>query len=850
MLGSNDSKRSQRSVEHNDNHDQATAASASAAAAVDLIRNLDRALLDMNAAARSASENAARARRNAKAAGELARRYGGGKKLKAATSASGHLQLQDNADDNDNDDCDDNDLLEKTRERRSVARLAAEARHRRDNPTNISSSSPSSPRRLGMASTPTSIIFETSLFVAEDENENNIVTTSVEPSVVVDDNEELLCNDNIPSDHVRVASSEGFEDAMDHHHEEEECDAHPYPYTADGGDELVHTTNNDRNMQQYSYYNQQQNYNEQQQGEVQYQQYSHSSDMVHGQEGGGGGTDLHIQHQEQQQQQFYDNGGYYYPSQVMQNEQPQSHPSTVEAAASASTLLPPPPPPPPLNTHSQSTNTSRIEDSHVEDVLSLSLELERVRSQLATTVQQLTNATTQITTLKSHNDHLREELTTLHSQLEDHNERSIAQSEQLKVEQYKSKAAEEDALEALELAKESQSNKEELEMWLWQCVEDRDMWKGRCMELEGRLKEEEKDDMDTSSQAQKVETEVVEPKKVVRFKQNVEEDFCQPHPPPVGGQRTISTPRPPPPPPPPPPSSATATTMHSTSDSPARSSSDGTPNNGSIQLFTPTSSTAAITTTTPTSLDDGTPLSKAAAIASGRALLYRASVSSSPSVSSSSSTMTSPSPYKKQGLSPHPRMQAYDLLKKSAETRRLLRERLTPGRIGPRGGGGQQHHHGIIPLPKHIISSLSLNADGFASRQGAACKAVGRAIRESGERLKLHGTWWSSPSSHSNNDNDAVNDEINGLVVLPREYDIGERIVTSSSLAVTTTSSSSSSCNNKSGSNVKTVAELESMVREYCGKVENTIGQQQRKIDDLLAFCDHLEKGVIDMRAS
>jgi len=197
-------------------------------------------------------------------------------------------------------------------------------------------------------------------------------------------------------------------------------------------------------------------------------------------------------------------------------------------------------------------------------------------------------------------------------------------------------------------------------------------------------------------------------------------------------------------------------------------------------------------------------------------------------------------------------MQAYDLLKKSAETRRLLRERLTPGRIGPRGGGGgqQQHnHHGIIPLPKHISSSLSLNADGFASRQGAACKAVGRAIRESGERLKLHGTWWSSPSSHSNNDNDAVDDETNGLVVLPREYDIGERIVTSSSLAVTITSSSSS-CNNESGGNVKTVAELESMVREYCGKVENTIGQQQRKIDELLAFCDHLEKGVIDMRAS
>ena len=44
--------------------------------AADLIRNLDAALLGMTASARAASTSAARARRNAKAAGELARRYG------------------------------------------------------------------------------------------------------------------------------------------------------------------------------------------------------------------------------------------------------------------------------------------------------------------------------------------------------------------------------------------------------------------------------------------------------------------------------------------------------------------------------------------------------------------------------------------------------------------------------------------------------------------------------------------------------------------------------------------------------------------------------------------------------
>jgi hypothetical protein len=126
-----------------------------------------------------------------------------------------------------------------------------------------------------------------------------------------------------------------------------------------------------------------------------------------------------------------------------------------------------------------------------------------------------------------------------------------------------------------------------------------------------------------------------------------------------------------------------------------------------------------------------------------------------------------------------------------------------------------------------------MNTNGFASRQGAACKAVGRAIRESGERLKLNGIWWSSR-------NDTNNDENNELV--PREDDVGEG-TTSTALAL-------ASYSNECGSSMKTVAELESMVQEYCGRVEKTIGQQQRKIDELLAFCDHLEKGVVDMPSS
>jgi hypothetical protein len=41
-----------------------------------------------------------------------------------------------------------------------------------------------------------------------------------------------------------------------------------------------------------------------------------------------------------------------------------------------------------------------------------------------------------------------------------------------------------------------------------------------------------------------------------------------------------------------------------------------------------------------------------------------------------------------------------------------------------------------------------------------------------------------------------------------------------------------------------TVVQLESMVKDYCGSVEGTIVKQQTKIDELMAFCDHLEKEV------
>ena len=45
-----------------------------------------------------------------------------------------------------------------------------------------------------------------------------------------------------------------------------------------------------------------------------------------------------------------------------------------------------------------------------------------------------------------------------------------------------------------------------------------------------------------------------------------------------------------------------------------------------------------------------------------------------------------------------------------------------------------------------------------------------------------------------------------------------------------------------------TLAQLESMVKDYCGCVEGTIERQQTRNDELLEFCNHLEKEVAGMQ--
>ena len=817
-------------------------------AAADLIRNLDVALSNMTAAANTASNDAAKARRNAKAAGEVARRYGGGSK----GGGSGRKNNKQRAVAADNNN---NLLLEKKREKRNAARIAAEVRQRREHPyNNYSSSSPSrllgSPttRRLGTPSrifverddkvgsggceegeegllldkTVAAIQFRANQLEEANNKKKRQVVHGYDNSANISNNANYYhaetekvntarITENIPVPVVEptleATTSLGstyteFEDAMEeehnhYHYEGNENNMESVEGGSSigqqpmmmGGDEVQMMADAEEDELKVQpvlqppptnneYYNQQTSY---------YQSEDQAADSIDM-----GPQNFYKQEVQQNNNMVYndfhqdENEQYYNEQQQTETEHREKqhqHASTPKKAKMSvvSTLPTPKHSIPPTPPRSQPTSTNRIEASHAEDVLTLSLELERLRSELATTTEQLTNATCE-------NETLNVELTNIQSQCNLNNESTNAQlatlQQQLQNEQRKSKAAEEDAALALELAKDAQTTKEECEVWLSRSLEEIDLWKKKCLDMEQKL---------SSSKIMMEEGEEGgEEEKHVRFK-----DDCPPSPV-VSEDGTFglddedadidnnasspmikSTPPQPPPPPPPTPSTPAVDGAWST---PEDSKHMG------MMMFSPT-----------TLLSSETTPSKEAAVATGRAFLHRMTTPSS---------LSSSSPYASRGsLSPHPRLQASELLKKSAETRRLLRERLTPGRNGklPRPPATAR----INDDAKSSNPNNNTDDNAFASRQGAACKAVGKTIRESGARLKLNGKWWGGD---------------NGATKL-------------------LTFGGSSTNSGEEG----TIEELESMVKDYTANVEGTIGQQRTKIDELLAFCDHLEKEVMIM---
>lgn len=861
-------------------------------AAADLIRNLDAALSGMTAAAASASRDAARARRNAKAAGEVARRYGGGE---SRLSGSGRKKTKGGAGGTPSHE----ELLERKRERRLAVRAAAEARQRRERPLEPSPrKTPRSTRggvgvfwgggtspaayagggadaeaHAGSAARRPSPGIEATTSPKEngDSNagkggsevvqklffESTPLRNAEVPIAPSGDVAEVL---GAPSGDTNVAvgiaaatteesnatSLEEFEDAVENQPEgaaaasgganatggsdkddkgdEGEPGKGANEWGGEGGYFLPEGWFQAVDQRGVYYYHNPTT------GESRWDPPEVVSPDVNPVQCGvveAEGALAQQQRQEQQRQHDETNEQqpqYSDPSlekQIQQQQGTQAQPKPLAVATDAAEeqtgTAPQPSPGPSVPS---TLPPRRLEASHAEDVLALSLELERVRTQLRTATVQLEEAKTQVGYLNAQNSHLNAELTGLHSQYESANERSATQlaseRQRLEAEELRSKAAEEDAALALELAKEAQASRDECEAWLGRSLEEIDLWRGRVGALERELREQremherqslerlledvaEKEEETAGTAAGKEDAANAdegpgnERRRSVRFK-----DDCPPSP--VvsddgGFEEEVS-------------SEAMAAAVDAalaaknavvattlTPPQPVCSSPPSSKNAGEEDDDDATAPVKNVAS--PIAADDGvaginrgvfsspfasngTPdgdaRSKADMIASGRSLLHR-------------------TPPRRNGLSPHPREQASNLLKKSAETRRLLRERLTPG------------YNGAPQKPPMAASRMSRPAsdnsandggDTFASRQGAACRAIGRTVRESGARLKLEGEWW------------------NGKMLTN-----GEPVI-------------------------EGVAQLESMVREYCGGVEGTIGRQRERISELLAFCDHLEKDMLD----
>ena len=546
-------------------------------------------------------------------------------------------------------------LLEKKREKRAAARLAAEARQRRDYPK-------SSPlNRDGGAGATSS---------------NNYNWNS--PSFRGGGDGMQHCENDASSVHRREGGSSSVQSASRFHSD--------MSYNTDASD-IIGRENEDTHERRESSSPQQQFIGEDQNG---YNSSINDND------------DNNMEYYSQNMESYYNND----------QQQNISQPTTTTEQEMDSN--PSPTRIPPKSPRSQPTTTTRIETSHVEDVLALSLELERTRSELKA-------ANEQLSTIQSQNV-----------------------LEELRIEKIKSKAAEEDAALALELAKDAQAVKEECEEWLTRSLDEIEFWKNKCLMMKkeighrGQGGEEEVDAEEDD-----------ENKKLVRFKED-----CPPSPiVSVEGDASIENEKrlllPPPPPPP---------------------GQNVQPSPDNATFFTPQSHHASGTkrgiTFTPNS-------DRIAAVASGRLYLHNASPE----------------------LSPHPRIRASELMKRSAETRRILRERLAAGRLdgsGPTPPPSMAHIAAVAAKSKKDGASTCVDSD-TSQQQKVVLKTVGDIIYDSGHRLKLVGKQWNPTHDGS-------------------------------------------------GSG------LESIVKEYCGQVEKKIGQQEEKIDELTAFCDHLEVDFINSR--
>ena len=154
------------------------------------------------------------------------------------------------------------------------------------------------------------------------------------------------------------------------------------------------------------------------------------------------------------------------------------------------------------------TSAERIAQAHADDVLTLSLDLERCKQALKSEQQMHEETKATLAAVKAKNESLEQQTQKMLNDFETQREESGRKIDSLEQELGKSRmraeAAEEDANLALELAKDAAEKRDEVEMWLQKCLQ----------ELQ-TLKEKQPQNVDDS--LSRGETIPTTPKRTVRF---------------------------------------------------------------------------------------------------------------------------------------------------------------------------------------------------------------------------------------------------------------------------------------------------------------------------------------------
>uniref|UniRef100_A0A7S4N042 Uncharacterized protein n=1 Tax=Odontella aurita TaxID=265563 RepID=A0A7S4N042_9STRA len=465
------------------------------------------------------------------------------------------------------------------------------------------------------------------------------------------------------------------------------------------------------------------------------------------------------------------------------------------------------------------TTRDLLAHSHAEDVLSLSLELERTRQSLNAERNSHGATRVELTESKSKTVRLEEDVQRLLGDLESERERggreidaSRAELERVRT---RVSAAEEDAQLALDLAKGSAESREQVEAWLQRALDEIEALRNHlAIAQEGGEDVQAIRGGTAPSMASVLPVISEEGSNAAATTTAVSTAATVPSSPaPVISAARLHHPHPPPP-------------RHGAA-SPSRGGVHGHAASGAAvmqQTTTTTTTTQTVTTHHAAgSMSPPPPPPKPhapkAMISAGRDVLRRAATSSDEGegkVEGAGADGADDGAKSTALLVPNQYDGGYwrELVQSSARKRDRLRGKL---RTGDEKDGGAAAATGAM-VPRRLGGAMTAAAvsastgvkderdpEKYAVNEGLS-KRVSKMLKESGRRLKLGRNWWLSSSASS-----------------PKKEEEAE-------------TEAENSCS---------VAGLEGIVRSYCRSVEDRVSRVGEDLKEMRAFCEYLEAKVL-----